>query len=149
MIINTPANPYRAKSILIVDDSDIMLDVLTKAFERSGLEVFIADNGLDGWDIFIHEHIDIVLTDIRMPGMDGIELAHRIRDASPTTIIALMTGGPTDQATDLLKDGFVDHLFIKPFELRSVCETLLAKTKRCVISECASIEDGNQLTPFP
>ena len=129
MLITPPTLPCRTKSILIVDDNDIMLDVLAKAFKIWGLKAFIADNGVDGWNLFTIEQIDIVLTDIRMPGMDGIELSYRIRDASPDTVIALMTGGPIDHAKDLLGDGIVDHLFIKPLSLKYVCNTLATEAQ--------------------
>ena len=147
MLIAPPTHPHGGKSILIVDDSDIMLDLLTKAFEISGLKVFIADNGLDGWHIFIREHVDIVLADIRMPGMDGIELSRRIRHASSDTVIALMTGGPTEQAKKLVKDGIVDHLFVKPFPLRLVCESLLSESQTDFCSELSLSDLEKRPTP--
>ena len=53
--------------------------------------------------------IDIVLTDIRMPEIDGTELSHRIRNQSPCTKIAVMFGGDADVATELMNNGTVDY----------------------------------------
>ena len=114
------------KSILIVEDNDMLLELLVKGFEMFGMEIFKADNGLDGWNLFKSDHIDVVLTDISMPGLDGIELSRRIRNASPNTTIALMTGANADAARELLDDGTADHLYLKPFPLSSVCKSLAA-----------------------
>lgn len=114
------------KSILIVEDNDMLLELLVKGFEMFGMEIFKADNGLDGWNLFKRDHIDVVLTDICMPGLDGIELSRRIRNASPNTTIALMTGANADAARELLNDGTADHLYLKPFPLSSVCKSLAA-----------------------
>lgn len=82
-----------------------------------GLKVFNAGNGLDGWNLFNSEQIDIVLTDIRMPEIDGTELSHRIRNQSPCTKIAVMSGGDADVAIELVNNGTVDYFFTKPFAL--------------------------------
>lgn len=113
-----------SKSILIIDDDDMLLKVLVKGFEISGMNVFAASNGLDGWDIFNREDVDVVLTDIWMPGLDGIELSRRIRKASPDITIALMTGDGTASVKALLADGTADHLLIKPFPLGATCKLL-------------------------
>jgi DNA-binding response OmpR family regulator len=81
------------QSILIIDDDEIIVDLLTTCFEMNGLKVFRAYNGLDGWSVFQRELPDIVLTDNEMPGIDGCELASRVRNHSPNTIVAIMTGG--------------------------------------------------------
>ena len=112
------------KSILIVDDDTFILDVLAKAFRFHGYKVFTAENGTVGLDIFDKEQIDIVLTDIRMPGLSGEELATLIRKASPHTKVAIMTGGDGEIGSNLIKDGTADHLFLKPFTLYHVCKTL-------------------------
>jgi YesN/AraC family two-component response regulator len=56
------------QSILIVDDDEIILDILSKGFEMYGLNVVKADNGLEGWNLFKNKPVKIVLTDISMPG---------------------------------------------------------------------------------
>lgn len=118
-------NQVNAQSILIVDDDEMILEILSAGFRMYGLKVFKAENGLDGWKLFIKENIDIVLTDIQMPGLDGIKLSKRIRNQSPHARIALMTGSDTDIATELLNDGTVNYLFKKPFAVSSVYKSLI------------------------
>ena len=129
MSILKPNNSNLAKSILIVEDDEMLLNLLMDAFEMYGLNAYRADNGFDGLDIFHKNHPDIVLTDIRMPGLNGLKLSRQIRNTSSNTIIALMTGGSADLAEELLKDGTVNHLFIKPFPLSLVCKTLSAEVQ--------------------
>jgi len=84
----------RSKSILIVDDDKVILDVLARGFKHYGFKVFKAENAVDGLNQFLKECPDIVITDIRMPGdFNGADLARRIREQSPETTIALITGG--------------------------------------------------------
>jgi len=113
------------QSVLIIDDDEMILELIAEGFKMYGLKVFKADNGIEGWKIFEKEHIDIVLTDVRMPGLNGIELSLRIRNQSPNIIIALMTGSDGDVATELLNDGTVNYLFKKPFALSYVCKSLV------------------------
>ncbi|MGD9307899.1 MAG: response regulator [Desulfosarcina sp.] len=113
------------QSILIVDDDEMILEILSKGFEMYGLDVVIADNGLDGWELFKKNPVKIVLTDISMPGLDGIELSRRIRNASPNTTIALMTGGDAYIAAELLNDRTAKYLFTKPFAISDVCKSLI------------------------
>jgi two-component system NtrC family response regulator len=101
--------------------------VLALVFNKYGFIVFKAEDGLEAWDLFNNENIDRVLTDIRMPGLDGIKLSHRIRKQSPSTIIALMTGEGSDVGTDLMNDGTVDYFFLKPFDFKKVCEIFRAE----------------------
>ena len=74
-----------SKSILIVDDDRIIVEVLSVMFKKYGFIVFKAEDGLEARDIFNKENIDVVLTDIRMPGLDGRELSYQIRNQSPFT----------------------------------------------------------------
>ena len=127
MLFAQPSYDENNQSILIVDDDEMVLDILSKGFEMHGLNVFKAENGLDGWRLFQNNPVEIVLTDIQMPGLDGIELSKRIRNQSPHTKIAVMTGGNTDIAAELLNDGTATFLFKKPFEISRVCKSLLAE----------------------
>ena len=118
------------QTILIVDDDKMILDLLSEVFTKMyDFKVFKAENGLDGLDLFEKERIDIILTDIWMPGIDGIELSKRIRNQSPDTKIAVMTGGDADIAKELLDDGTVNFLFRKPFAISVICKSLIPEAQ--------------------
>jgi DNA-binding response OmpR family regulator len=114
------------ESILIVDDDGMILSLLSLGFEKCGFKVLKAENGLDAWNIFNSEQIDVILTDIQMPGLTGEELSRKVRNQSPHTKIAVMSGGGTDVAAGLLNEGTADYLFWKPFEVKKICKILKA-----------------------
>jgi len=124
---NQQYNADHAPSILIVDDDENILELLSEAFELCGLNVRKASNGLDGWHLFKRQKTDIVLTDIQMPGLDGEELSNRIRNHSPNVIIGAMTGCDASYSTNLLNAGIVDYFFMKPFSISYVCRLLTEK----------------------
>ena len=129
MRVNQPTCAESAQSILIVDDEENILELLAEGFKLYGLNVIKAQDGLGAWQHFKSGSIDIVLTDIRMPGLNGIELSSRIRNHSPNTIIAVMTGGDAEIGKKLLNDGLADYFFTKPFAISSVCKTLLMEAQ--------------------
>ena len=116
-----------ARSILIVEDYELLLNMLSEAFAGPDWQVLKANNGLSGWELFQRNPVDIVLTDIQMPGLSGIELAHRIRKQSPKTIIALMSGENSDVACNLVTNGIIDFFFQKPFSLSLVPKLITNK----------------------
>ena len=91
--------------------------------------MFKAYNGLDAWNLIKIGDIDLVLTDLQMPFLNGRELSHRIRNQSPHVKIAIMTGGANDVAAELLKDGTADYFFPKPFNIKSICKLLIAEAQ--------------------
>jgi len=117
-----------SKSILIVDDDEIIREVLSHGFLRFDFKVFTAENATDAWIIFNSEHIDFVVTDIWMPGLNGMDLSRRIKIKSPFTKIALMTGGETEGVQELIDDGTVDHFFWKPFDIQNICKIFSNET---------------------
>ena len=125
-LINQTLNGF-SKSILIVDDDRIIVELLSVIFKKYGFIVFTAEDGLEAWNIFNNEKIDVVLTDIRMPGLDGRDLSYRIRKQSPITKIAVMTGEESDVGAELLNDGTADYFFLKPFDIKNVCEVFMAE----------------------
>ena len=125
MLSSQPHLDSASQSILIADDDGMIVDLLAQGFERYGLKVFKAENGLDAWNLFNSEPIDFVLTDIQMPGLNGKELSRRIRNQSPRTKIAVMTGGEIDVAKELLQDGTVNYFFPKPFDLNNICKSFI------------------------
>ncbi len=113
--------------ILIVDDNATTRIILRKNLTDLGHEVFEADNGMRAWDEFSANDFPLVITDLKMPGMDGIELLARIK-ASPNgriaDVIILTAHGDMDTALQALRHGAYDYL-AKPLnttELKSLIE---------------------------
>lgn len=103
--------------ILIVDDEKNVLRMLNTVFSQEGNQVFCADNGQDALIIFEQERPDIVLMDIRMPTMNGLEALQRMREKWLDTPIILMTAyAAVETAVEALRLGAFDYV-IKPFEL--------------------------------
>lgn len=125
MLSYQPSPIESSLSILIADDNKVILELLSQVFEKKGFKVFKSENGLDAWHIFNGEHIDFVLTDIHMPGLNGKELSHRIRNQSKLTKIGVMTGGEDNIALELLKDGTADYFFAKPLDINIICRSLM------------------------
>lgn len=129
MLVALPISSHRCPSVLVADDDEAILDLLVQGFEMFGCRVLTAENGIDAWTLFNGRQVDIVLTDIQMPGLDGAQLSHRIRDHSPSITIGVMTGGNDDTAIDLLEEGTVDYFFRKPFDLVRVCKSMIGETQ--------------------
>jgi PAS domain S-box-containing protein len=91
-------------TLLLADDEEGIRTVLGIALADSGFEVLTAENGLEAFAVFQEAHPAIVLTDIKMPGIDGIELLRRIKAEQPDTEVIMITGhGDMDLAIESLK----------------------------------------------
>lgn len=99
------------KKLLLVDDEQDILDILNIYLSDMGFTVFSADDGLKGLDIFLKERPPVVVTDIRMPGIDGIDLLRRIKQEAPDTEVIMITGhGDLDTAVESLKNEASDFI---------------------------------------
>lgn len=106
--------------ILVVDDEDGPQEVLRIALASRGFQVKVAKNGRQACQMFDSEHFDLVLTDLKMPGMGGIELLRQIRERSPETIVIFMTGyASLDSAIEAVREGAYDYL-TKPFRIEEL-----------------------------
>jgi YesN/AraC family two-component response regulator len=86
------ATNARLIDVLIVDDERMILGVASEIIAEFGHRVLVAESGPGALTILGDESVDLVITDIMMPQMDGIELSRRILDRFPTVRVALMTG---------------------------------------------------------
>jgi len=124
-----------SEKVLVVDDVDTIARVYARFLERQGYEVRIAFNGEEALDVWESFKPDLILSDIRMPKMNGFELANAIRKRDPNQKIILMTGY-TDEAEVLEQQkahGF--PFFTKPADLQTtvlkiVQDVLSGKYKR-------------------
>ncbi|MDF3868151.1 SpoIIE family protein phosphatase [Pseudomonas denitrificans (nom. rej.)] len=109
-------------SLLIIDDDDVVRESLAAYLEDSGFKVTQATNGLEGLKVFEHELPDLVICDLRMPQMDGLELIRRVTEmAVETPVIVLSGAGVMSDAVEALRLGAADYL-IKPLEDLAVLE---------------------------
>ena len=102
--------------ILIVDDEEEIREMLSRHFRFLGYCVSTAANGVDALKIMDMQKTDVVISDIKMPVMDGTELCARIRSEFPLTRVIMITGYVTlDNAMTCLRRG-ADTCVFKPFE---------------------------------
>ena len=80
--------------ILIVDDNTVILSVIEAILSQENHEVFIASNGVLGYNQFLNIRPDLVVTDIEMPWQDGIAMMHAIRRHAPMVRTLYMSGNP-------------------------------------------------------
>jgi len=106
-----------APRILIVDDEQSMREWMRILFQRDGFDVLIAEDGVVARDLIGHEYIDVVLTDIRMPRMDGLELLKAIRVIAPDIVVIMMTAHFTRDSVEWkrARDNGAAALLEKPF----------------------------------
>ncbi len=104
------------ETILVVDDEKNYLLVLSAVLEEEGYEVLTTVSGLEALEIQKSSDIDLVLTDMKMPGMDGIELLERVKERDPDLPVILMTAhGTVDKAVEAMQKGAYTYV-LKPFD---------------------------------
>jgi putative nucleotidyltransferase with HDIG domain len=113
-----------AKKILIVDDEPSIGELVEKYLKKLGYEVARSANGSDALAIVKTGSVDLVISDIKMPGMSGVELLGKIRDYDAALPVLLATGFPTmETAIEALKRGAYDYI-PKPFRLEEIGEKI-------------------------
>jgi DNA-binding NtrC family response regulator len=113
------SSSFRTKSrgrILIVDDDPVVRDSLGKWFESEDYETTTAASAREALDLIRDRRWDIALLDIKMPGIDGIELQAKLREIDPDMPVIIMTGyASVDTAVQAMKNGAYDYI-TKPFD---------------------------------
>lgn len=116
-------------AILVVDDEKNMRWALSRALEKAGYKVLTAADGAEGCALFTRHEPELVLLDLRMPGMDGMEALNRMKAAnSGVPVIMITAHGTIENAIEAMKHGADDYL-TKPFELETI-KAVVAKNLR-------------------
>lgn len=129
--------------ILVVDDQEENRDMLSRRLVKKGYETLVAENGMEALELIEKEPIDIVLLDIRMPGLDGNEVLERIRkNYSPTDLPVIMVTAEVDSDSELKSLGLgADDYITKPINF----QILLARLKnKLSISKLVKEQSSNQ-----
>ncbi|MCA1757111.1 MAG: sigma-54 dependent transcriptional regulator [Bacteroidales bacterium] len=140
-------------SILIVDDEESVRDSLYNWFIEDGYHVECAENAKKALSMLEGRPFDIILADIKMPGMDGMEMHRRIRTLNTDSIVIIMTAfASVDTAVQALKDGAYDYV-TKPFDpddlshlIRNAATQIALKTENRVLrDQMTSLEEVDDI----
>ena len=122
-------------TLLVVDDDEGNRDTLEHMLSKEGFRVLQASSGDEGLDIVRRERPAVVLTDLKMPGMDGVALLKATKELSPSTEVVLMTAyGTVETAVEAMKEGAYDFI-TKPFKRHQVLKTLRNAVDRHALAD--------------
>jgi len=110
--------------VLLVDDEPDLLSVLAEDLSDFGFDVTAVDSGMAALAVARREKFDVAITDVRMPGMDGVETMTRLREIDPDLPVVVATGYLSEATrSDCAERGAVG-LILKPFRLEQLCALL-------------------------
>ena len=118
-------HPHKPIRLLLVDDEDDFRRAMAKRLVRRGLDCDQAANGNECLSILEEKPMDVVVLDVKMPGMSGIDVLQKIRDIYPNTEVILLTGHATTfDGIEGIKSGAFDYL-MKPIELEHIYNKII------------------------
>jgi DNA-binding NtrC family response regulator len=110
--------------VLLIDDETVFVESLTKVLTRRGMNVQSASNGARSLELLTDDGFDVIVLDMRMPGMDGLATLRAIRDRDPLTPVILLTGHiDLKQVSDALKAGAAEVL-LKPCPVQDLISSI-------------------------
>ena len=123
-----PAGPQAQPlfEIVIVDDEEYLRELLGVVMQRQGFGVWLAADGREALDVYRrhHETVDLVLMDVRMPGLDGPQTLTSMQSLNPHVRCFFMSGGFGDYTEEQLLALGADAVLLKPFNLAAVAQLL-------------------------
>ncbi|MFQ5443282.1 MAG: sigma-54-dependent transcriptional regulator [Nitrospinales bacterium] len=129
-----------AKKILVVDDETDMRMALGATLKREGHNCQLVDNGISALDLFEKEDFDMVVTDVKMPRMSGLDLLRELKARNPKTLVIMITAyGTIDNAVECMKEDAFDYL-LKPFS----ADILTSTINRAFMSEVPEGPSANK-----
>ena len=109
-----------SKTVLIAEDETVLRESLAELLAEEGYETLQACNGREAYQLVLSRPVDLVLTDVRMPEMDGVELLKRLQQLAPETPVIILTAfGTVQSAVAAMRNGAADYL-LKPVQFDDV-----------------------------
>ena len=108
--------------ILVAEDDESVRTFVTRALQLRGFEVTPAQDGLQALECLKDQEFDLLVTDIVMPGLDGIGLALKVTRDHPNLPVLLMTGYSAERQRAHNLDELIAEVVVKPFTLKQICE---------------------------
>ncbi len=134
----------QAEKILVVDDEWDSRDLLQTLLESEGYDVRVAADGQDALKSFFAWQPSVVILDLRIPQVDGLQVLERIRQTSETPVIIYSASGQEEEKVRGLRRGADDYL-VKPASLRELCarlEAILRRTRGPIAAGSQTYQDG-------
>lgn len=123
------------EKILIVDDEAIMRNFLIEALKRKGIDTVCAENGEKAIKLLEEQSFDMVITDMKMPGLSGMDVLKKVKEISPRTLVIVVTAyGTIENAVEAMKAGAF-HYLIKPFSLESLLVNIEKASQHIILIE--------------
>lgn len=119
--------------ILVVEDNKELSRLFCRVLSREGYTTFEAENGIYALDILENEYIDLIISDIMMPGMDGIELVRTLREARYTLPVLMITAKDTFLDKQQSFNAGVDDYMVKPVDVNEMLLRIRALLRRARI----------------
>ena len=135
------------EKILVVDDDTNICELLRLYLTKEGYQVTTANDGEEGLEKFNQIKPDMVLLDVMMPGLDGLEVCRRIRAAGNTPVMMLTAKGETFDKVLGLELGADDYM-VKPFDTKEVIARIKAVLRRCTVTAAAKTESKEGVIEF-
>ena len=110
--------------ILVIDDEQGIRDLLDTLLRRKGYDVVLADNGQKGLELFRRERPDVLVLDLKMPGMGGLTVLQEIRSFNPKQPVVILTGAGTAEAEQQVRALGVTEYVEKEFSLHLLGDAL-------------------------
>jgi len=125
----------KTKDILLVDDDIDNLNLLSMLLESEGFDVSTASSGIKALETLKHDKFRMMITDFNMPGINGVELATKVKEQRSDMRIVLATGADLSKIVEAAANAGISELFSKPIEfqrfLAAIRTSLLAEPNLC------------------
>jgi two-component system, NtrC family, response regulator AtoC len=123
------------EKILVVDDESIMRNFLSEAFKRKGIEAIAVENGEKAVKLLQDQSFDMIITDMKMPGLSGIDVLKKAKELCPAALVIVVTAfGTIENAVEAMQLGAFNYL-IKPFSLECLLATIEKANQHTVLVE--------------
>jgi len=112
------------KKILVVDDEDFHRELMQKLLARLGYEVAIAESAEEAFSLLKKEQFPVIITDLIMLEMDGVEFCQMIRETDTKTVVIALSGHSDLYDTERLKEAGFDNHLTKPFKIEIISQAI-------------------------
>ena len=110
--------------ILVIDDEQGIRDLLNTILSRKGYDVVLAESGRKGLELFRRERPDVIVLDLKMPGMDGLTVLQQVRSLNPKQPVIILTGAGTPETEQQVRALGVTEFVEKEFSLHLLGDSL-------------------------